>query len=105
MLRMRRIGFVLRVSRAMIMYYVEISVNSTVRQILPEEVTGDTSSAGIAGDADFPGRIIPPFPLALSTATINIFSFSNRGRPGYHLIGDQFPQVQQVQKRSARAIH
>ena len=77
MLRMRRIGFVLRVSRAMIMYYVEISVNSIVRQISSEEGEGEnTSSAGIEGDADFPGRIIPPFPLALSTATINIFFHS-----------------------------
>jgi hypothetical protein len=64
----------------------------------------------MAGDVDFPGRIIPPFPFALSTPTIiNIF-LSNTddvqgGGDANHLIVDQFLPEQQVQKHSVPAKH
>ena len=83
-----------------------ITVNAVLREVGVE----GTSSAGIAGEVDFPGRIIPPFPFALSTpTTINNF-LSNTGdvKGGgevNHLIVDQFLPEQQVQKHSVPAKH
>ena len=83
MLRKQRIGFVLRVSLTMITYYVVILMNSfrPPRQFCHENGKV-TSSTGMAGDADFPDRIIPPFPFALSTATINFQGALEGGRWG-----------------------
>ena len=80
MLRRRWIGIVLRVLPMMIVYYATILMSSiTVNAVLWEGWGGGTSSAGIAGEVDFPGRIMPPFPFALSTpTTINNF-LSNTG--------------------------
>ena len=59
------IAFALRVLQGLRECYAEILGNS----ILITNNTGDTNSGGIGGPVDLEGRIIPPFPFALSIAT------------------------------------